>query len=421
MDKILVHICCGVDSVWALRKLREDYPDAYIEGFFYDPNIHPEEEYELRWIETKRVCNSLGINCTKGEYDLENWFNAVKGYENEPERGERCSICHDLRLEKTAQLAVEKGFNKFTTVLMMSPKKDFDVLKKIGEDIAEKYNLQFLAVDFRKNNGTQKMNQLAKEHQLYHQNYCGCIYGLFSQRKVNFQSGSFIPELVSFSKGRLAGSREELLFIKQIRLFAEELGLKVEEQQFRFLGWRVISSRLQINKQDIKHNIYLYSDSIKGVLNDRVKSIIGNKIILEKSDVEILITEDNIDMEPRFTTNPIFILNKKDIQGINIEKLTMELTTEFIPSSKSQNLYIGDIYNASEIIKFYSDTDFEGKNGYSLKEINDTILQNKENIKEGKTAVTVFGANFFGKIGENIFKHLSGQNSLLNPSDKVFC
>jgi len=80
MDKILVHICCGVDAVWALRKIKEEFENSEIKGFFYDPNIHPEEEYELRWIETKRVCDSLGIECIKGEYDVEHWLERVKGY-----------------------------------------------------------------------------------------------------------------------------------------------------------------------------------------------------------------------------------------------------------------------------------------------------------------------------------------------------
>ncbi|HHG74163.1 MAG TPA: epoxyqueuosine reductase QueH, partial [Persephonella sp.] len=123
MKKILVHICCGVDAVYALRKIKEEYPDSYIEGYFYDPNIHPEEEYLLRWIETERVCNDLGIKCHLAPYELDKWLTAVKGLEDEPERGKRCSVCHDLRLEKTAQFAKENGFDAVTTVLMMSPKK----------------------------------------------------------------------------------------------------------------------------------------------------------------------------------------------------------------------------------------------------------------------------------------------------------
>ena len=123
MDKILVHICCGVDSVYALRKLKEDFPNSELIGYFYDPNIHPEEEFELRWIETKRVCNQLGIECIKGDYDLDLWLSSVKGLENEPERGKRCTVCHDVRLTKSSEIAKELGCNKLTTVLMMSPKK----------------------------------------------------------------------------------------------------------------------------------------------------------------------------------------------------------------------------------------------------------------------------------------------------------
>lgn len=96
----------------------------------------------------------------------------------------------------------------------MSPKKDFQVLKDVGESIGRKYGLEFLAVDFRKKGGVENMNRLSKEYQLYHQNYCGCMYALFQQRKDK----GYISELVSFGRGRIAGSREELLFIKDIRI-----------------------------------------------------------------------------------------------------------------------------------------------------------------------------------------------------------
>ncbi|NPA58759.1 MAG: epoxyqueuosine reductase QueH, partial [Aquificae bacterium] len=139
MKKLLVHICCGVDAVYSLRKLKQDFPDAHIEGYFYDPNIHPEGEYILRWLETERVCRQLGIKCHPAPYQPELWLEAVKGLENEPERGKRCSVCHDLRLEETARFCRENGFDSFTTVLMMSPKKDFQVLKEIGEDVARRY------------------------------------------------------------------------------------------------------------------------------------------------------------------------------------------------------------------------------------------------------------------------------------------
>ncbi|ACN98585.1 conserved hypothetical protein [Sulfurihydrogenibium azorense Az-Fu1] len=396
MEKILVHICCGVDSIYALRKLKEDYPNSKLIGYFYDPNIHPQEEFELRWIETKRVCDQLGIECIKGDYELDKWMEAVKGYENEPERGERCTICHDLRLEKSAQVAKDLGCNKITTVLMMSPKKDFDVLKEVGEKVAQKYGLEFLAVDFRKNGGTQIMNKLSKESQLYHQNYCGCIYGLFNQRK----NLDFYPELVSFGKGRLAGSREELLFIKQIRLYAENLGLNCFEEEFNFIGWRLISSSVKLNNEYIPHKVLPYSVSINGILRTSVLDVKENSLVLNKNNVEVYLTtnlNEPVLKDPRYITKPVFLIKEEVKVG---DKLELQLKTEFNPSMKSQNLYIGNKGTFKEIVEFYSDTDIEGNQGYRLEEICYFVKDNMEKIEKGDLLVAVYGAHLVGQIGK---------------------
>ncbi|WP_457642026.1 epoxyqueuosine reductase QueH [Persephonella sp.] len=401
-DKILVHICCGVDAVWALRKIKEEFPNSEIKGFFYDPNIHPEEEYELRWIETLRVCNSLGIECIKGDYEVDRWLKATKGLENEPERGSRCSVCHDLRLEETAILAKRLGFNKITTVLMMSPKKDFEVLKSIGEAVADKYDLEFLAIDFRKKGGVEKMNKFSKEYQLYHQNYCGCIYALFQHRDRDY-----IPELVSYGKGRLAGSREELLFVKQIRLFAESLGLKCEEQEFRFIGWKLISSSMKIDKEPVLHTVLPYSASIKGILRGKVKEIYEDwdrKVIkLNKGNVEIWILDKLREIsleEPRLFTDPVFIVDR-DISSE--AKIELQLKTEFDPEAKSTNLIIGDIY-APEKVEFHSDTLIDGSSGCEIDEIKGVLLREKEKIIKSEIAVIVYGAHNYGKLGERFLE-----------------
>ena len=408
MEKFLVHICCGVDAVWALRKIKEEFPDSEIKGFFYDPNIHPQEEYELRWIETKRVCDDLGIECIKGNYELEKWMNKVKGYENEPERGERCSICHDLRLEETAKIAKKEGFNKMTTVLMMSPKKDFEVLKNIGKNIASKYGIEFVSIDFREKGGVQKMNELSKEKELYHQNYCGCIYGLFQQRN----GMEYIPELVSFGKGRLAGSREELLFIKRIRNFAENLGISCQEQTFNFQGWKVISSKLSIKGNPVPHTILINSKSIKGILRAKVKELIpfeDKKVVkLNKSNTEIWILNSElkeIPLEnPRFLTNSVFIVGKEIEEQITENtKVEMQLKTKFNPDSQSQNLIIGSV-NAPEIIYFHSDSMSDGSFEVDENTIYFEIQKNAEYLRNGEKAIVIFGAETFGKLGRKVFE-----------------
>ena len=403
-EKILVHICCGVDAVWALRKIKEEFPESHIEGFFYDPNIHPEEEYELRWIETKRVCDSLNIPCIKGDYELEKWLEKTKGYENEPERGERCTICHDLRLEETAKIAKEKGFNKITTVLMMSPKKDFQVLKKVGESVASKYGLEFVAIDFRKQGGIEKMNRLSKEMELYHQNYCGCLYALFQQRK----GLDFIPELVSFGKGRIPGSREELLFIKEIRDFAEGLGLSCTEEEFDFIGWKLISSTLKVNKNPVPHTVLPMSKSIRGLLRAKVAEIKEEeeKFVarLNKSNTQLWILKTKLIevplKEPRFFNNPVFIVGKEQIGEIKEgTKLEFTLKAEFDTDAKSRNLIIGNI-EANKKIFFHSDTMPDGSFSCDLTTIKESVKQNKDEIIKGDIAVVITGCETLGGLGK---------------------
>ncbi len=407
-EKILVHICCGVDAVWALRKIQQEFPESKITGFFYDPNIHPEEEYNLRWIETERVCNSLGIKCIKGEYQLYKWLEATKGYEHVPERGERCTICHDLRLEETAKLAKELGYTKITTVLMMSPKKDFHVLKEVGEKVASKYGVEFVAIDFRKQGGIEKMNKLSKEMEIYHQNYCGCLYALFQQRK----NLDFIPELVSFGKGRLPGSREEILFIKSIRTFAENLGLQCKEEEFEFIGWKIISSTLKINKEPVPHTVLPMSKSIKGILRAKVSSIEEDDekylLKLNKSNTQIWVLKTKLKeiplKKPRFFNSPVFILGSEYKDSLNLgTKVELTLKTEFDENSKSRNLIIGDI-NAKRKIFFHSDTTPDGKNGFSLDEIKRKIKENLNDILKGNLSVVITGAETFGSLGKIFYE-----------------
>ncbi|MCK4441183.1 MAG: epoxyqueuosine reductase QueH, partial [Sulfurovaceae bacterium] len=180
---MLVHICCSVDSHYFLQKLQIDYPKERLLGFFYDPNIHPYSEYYLRLLDVKRSCKMLGIELIEGEYDTKNWLEAVRGLENEPEKGARCSVCFDKRFEVTAKKAQELGEKIFTSTLLTSPKKSLKQLKKAGDILADKYNIKFIAPDYRKASGTQEQNIMAKKDKLYRQDYCGCIFGLSMQRE----------------------------------------------------------------------------------------------------------------------------------------------------------------------------------------------------------------------------------------------
>ena len=174
---LLVHSCCAPCSSYVLEYLCE-YFDITV--LYYNPNISPIEEYEYRKEEQKRlISEKFGTSLVKFldcDYDNELYEEVVKGLENEPEGGRRCSVCFSLRLDKTAKIAKENNFDYFVTTLTISPLKNADLLNKIGNKIGEKYGVSFLPSDFKKKNGYKRSIELSKEYNLYRQNFCGCRF-----------------------------------------------------------------------------------------------------------------------------------------------------------------------------------------------------------------------------------------------------
>jgi len=173
--KILVHICCAPDALFVMGLLKEDYGAC---GYFYNPNIHPRKEYELRLEETIKVAQTLNFKLIEEDCDDDQWFKITEKYKDEPEKGKRCDICYAMRLKKTAQKASELGFDSFTTVMSLSPWKKADVLNQMGKMFAHKYKINFLEANFKRKDGFRKSVELSKQHGLYRQNYCGCKYSI---------------------------------------------------------------------------------------------------------------------------------------------------------------------------------------------------------------------------------------------------
>ena len=246
---MLVHICCSVDSHFFLEKLRKDFPDEKLTGFFYDPNIHPYSEYRLRYLDVARSCNKLGIELIEGEYDFENWIEAVRGLEKEPEKGKRCEVCFDKRFQVSAQKAKELGEKSFTTTLLVSPLKSQQQLKAAGEEFEQKTGIKFIAVDYRSGGGTQVQSRVTKEQQLYRQDYCGCIYGLAMQRE---QQNKLMDEMFSpISKITLPASIEERIELYTKRMELEEQNIPYKIVRHKFLNYRQLSFRLLKGKKEI--------------------------------------------------------------------------------------------------------------------------------------------------------------------------
>ena len=175
--KLLLHSCCGPCSSYVIEYLSK-YFDITV--LYYNPNISPIEEYEYRKKEQIRLINEMKtihlVNFLDCDYDGEKFEYTIKGLENEPERGKRCSRCYYLRLEKTAIIAKKNNYDFFTTTLTVSPYKDSNRINNMGRLLSKRYNIDFLYSDFKKKNGYKRSIELAKEYNLYRQNYCGCIY-----------------------------------------------------------------------------------------------------------------------------------------------------------------------------------------------------------------------------------------------------
>ena len=177
--KILLHSCCGPCSSSVIERLK-DYFDITV--LYYNPNIEPKEEYIKRKNEQIRLLKELNIDFMDISYLNEEYHNKVVGFEKEPEKGARCPLCYELRMEKTAILAKENGYDYFGTTLTVSPHKPSKIINEIGLKLQDKYNILYLVSDFKKEDGYKRSIELSKEYNLYRQDYCGCLY---SRRENN--------------------------------------------------------------------------------------------------------------------------------------------------------------------------------------------------------------------------------------------
>ncbi len=175
--RILLHSCCGPCSTAVTERLSED-GEAQITLFYYNPNITDPAEYEHRKAEQKRFLaeSGLDIRFLEGPYDPEEYYTAVRGLEQEPEGGARCAACFALRLEKTAALARELGFDAFDTTLSVSPYKNYETIRSIAEPLAERCGLEYLAGNYKKKDGYKRSIELSRQYGLYRQHYCGCEF-----------------------------------------------------------------------------------------------------------------------------------------------------------------------------------------------------------------------------------------------------
>lgn len=172
MKKVLLHSCCAICSGHSIKYLRELGYEPI--SYFFNPNIFPKEEYFKRLNAHKKLCDGLNCKLIIEEYSFELYDEIMEGFENYIEGSERCKRCFELRLLKTIQKARELGINKYTTSISISPHKDFNVVRDVGNFFSGYFKIDFLDVDFKKQDGFLKSNLIAKSFGLYRQSYCGC-------------------------------------------------------------------------------------------------------------------------------------------------------------------------------------------------------------------------------------------------------
>jgi predicted adenine nucleotide alpha hydrolase (AANH) superfamily ATPase len=171
--KLLLHTCCAPCATVPIERLQMEYE---ITCFFYNPNIHPQEEYDNRLAELKNFTDQLNIPLVIAEYDVERWMALAKGFEDEPEKGKRCTICFTMRLNKAAEFAQKNRFSYVTTTLTVSPHKNSNLINQIGRAQCHDNTIQFLEENFKKQDGYKRSLELSRDYNLYRQNYCGCVF-----------------------------------------------------------------------------------------------------------------------------------------------------------------------------------------------------------------------------------------------------
>ncbi|MDE9564443.1 epoxyqueuosine reductase QueH [Xenorhabdus bovienii] len=187
-NKVLLHSCCAPCSGEVMEAMLVSGVDFTI--FFYNPNIHPLKEYELRKDENIRFAEQMGIPFIDADYDRDNWFERAKGMENEPERGIRCTMCFDMRFERTALYAHEHGFPVISSSLGISRWKNMQQINECGVRAASRYpDLTYWEYNWRKGGGSSRMIEISKREEFYQQEYCGCVYSLRDTNRHRLSTG----------------------------------------------------------------------------------------------------------------------------------------------------------------------------------------------------------------------------------------
>jgi len=187
-EKLLLHSCCAPCSGEVMEAIQASGIDYAI--YFYNPNIHPVKEYELRKRENIRFAEKHGVPFIDADYDMDAWYARAKGLEMEPETGARCTMCFDMRFERTALYAHEHGYDAISSSLGISRMKNMDQINGCGHRAAARYpGLVYWDYNWRKKGGSHRMVEISKREEFYQQEYCGCAYSLRDTNRRRVEQG----------------------------------------------------------------------------------------------------------------------------------------------------------------------------------------------------------------------------------------
>lgn len=175
MKRLLLHICCGPCATHVIETL---VPEYAVTGYFFNPNIHPPEEYRCRLEAAREVCARLCVPFVEEPPDHSDFLEAVRGLEGEPENGARCRVCYRLRIERAARAAALGGYDMLATTLTLGPMKKAALINPIGAEEAEKAGVRFLDTDWKKHDGFRRSCELSRELGIYRQRDCGCEFSI---------------------------------------------------------------------------------------------------------------------------------------------------------------------------------------------------------------------------------------------------
>ncbi len=192
--KVLLHSCCAPCSGSVIEDIHKAGIDLTV--YFYNPNIHPQKEYLLRKDENIRYAKKIGIPFIDADYDAPRWYELTKGHELEPERGERCGLCFEMRFVRTAEYASLNGFKVITSCLGISRWKDFDQVTRAGVKAASLFpGVSYWEFNWRKNGGANRMTEISRAENFYQQQYCGCAYSLRDTNAWRKKNGRELIEI----------------------------------------------------------------------------------------------------------------------------------------------------------------------------------------------------------------------------------